>query len=251
MGVILKFMAEMLRIFIIIFLLGSICACERADFEKAHRAYLDADYENALMQLKTLANADDEKAQNNLGYMYLNGIGIEKNFTKALKWYREAAQQGVAEAQHSLGFMYAEGLGTAAVPDIALKWYRLSAEQGLSQAQFNLAYMIERGIGIRRDNGKVFHWYEKSAEQGNLIAQHKVASMYLDGIGVEQNRLMSYAWFGVASAGGYERAIDLREAIAIQFNSRQLENARNMARELWLMHSLGEIDRTAQKDMLE
>ena len=75
--------------------------------------------------------------------------------------------------------------------------------------------------------------------------------MYLNGIGVNQNRLKAYAWFGVASAGGHRQAIKLREAIATQFSSNQLENARNMARELWLMHRLGEIDGDEQKETLE
>ncbi len=146
----------------------------------------------------------------------------------------------MAEAQHSLGFIYAEGLGTAPVSAIALKWYRLAAEQGLTQAQFNLAYMYEHSIGIRRDNKEVLKWYGKAAQQGNLLAQYKIASMYLNGEGVEVNHLKAYAWFGVAAAGGYEQALSPRDAIGIQFNDEELTQARAMARELWLKHSMKE-----------
>ncbi|MFT5134450.1 MAG: TPR repeat protein [Gammaproteobacteria bacterium] len=228
----------------------SLTACEKADFETAHRAYQAGDYEDALKQLTILSNADDAKAQNNLGFMYLNGIGVEKNYAKALKWYRKAALHGVPEAQHSMGFIYAEGLGTAPVLSSALKWYRLAAEQGLSQAQFNLAYMYENGIGIRRDEKEVFNWYEKAAEQGILLAQYKIGSMYLNGVGVEKNQLKAYAWFGVAVAGGYEQALSPRDAIRIQLDDDQLSKARNMARELWLMHSMIEKNTTPKEGHL-
>jgi uncharacterized protein len=238
----------MLRLFFYIVLALCISACERADFETAHRAYQNGDYDTALQQLKILADGGDKKAQNNLGFMYLNGIGVDKNYSKAHKWYRKAALQGVAEAQHSLGFIYAEGLGTDPVYAIALKWYRLAAGQGLSQAQFNLAYMYEHNIGIRRDNEEVLKWYQKSAEQGNLLAQYKLGLMYLYGDGVEKDQLTAYAWFGVASAGGYEPALSPRDAIALQFNDDELDQARNIAREFWLRFGDKKDVKTADND---
>ena len=223
--------------------------CEKADFETAHRAFKAGDYANALEQLKILAEADDAKAQNNLGYMYLNGIGVEKDFKKAFHWYRKSATQGVAEAQHSLGFIYAEGLGTAAVPTLALKWYRLAAEQGLSQAQFNLAYMHENSIGIRRDDEEVLKWYTAAAQQGNLVAQNKLGNMYLSGNGTGIDLLQAYAWFGVAVAGGYEQALSAREAIAVQLDDSELDQAREMARNIWVANGLR--DKTSTDGMRE
>lgn len=232
--------------YLLLILLAS--ACERADFETAHRAYQAGDYDTALRQLKILADGGDMKAQNNLGYMYLNGIGLEKNYSKELKWYRKAAEQGVAEAQHSLGYIYSEVLGTDPVYAIALKWYRLAAEQGLQQAQFNLAYMYENNIGIRRDDKKVLDWYQKAAEQGNIIAQHKLGLMYLSGDGVDIDTLKAYAWFGVASANGHEEALAPRDAISLQLSEDELEQARNSARKLWLKIGANSKGVTMQED---
>ena len=240
-------MVEMLKIIVALLTL-TLSACEKADFDTAHRAFQAGEYEDALKQLKILADADDEKAQNNLGYMYLNGIGVEKDYARALKWYRKSALQGVPEAQHSLGFIYAEGLGTAPVSAIALKWYRLAAEQGLTQAQFNLAYMYEHSMGIRRDNKEVLKWYGKAAQQENLLAQYKIASMYLNGDGVEVDHLKAYAWFGVAAAGGYEQALGPRDAIGIQFDVEELIQARAMARELWLKYNSKEENTSVNGD---
>ena len=76
-----------MRKHLIIVLFFVLTACEKANFDTAHQAYENGDYDKALKILLPLAEADDAKAQNNLGYMYLNGIGVEKDYAKAHKWY--------------------------------------------------------------------------------------------------------------------------------------------------------------------
>ena len=49
------------------------------------------------------------RAQNNLGLMYENGLGVPKDYDEAVKWYRLAAAQGDALAQNNLGWMYDNG----------------------------------------------------------------------------------------------------------------------------------------------
>ena len=46
--------------------------------------------------LKSLAEKGDARAQNNLGAMYARGEGVEK---EAVKWYRNAGEQGHADGQ--------------------------------------------------------------------------------------------------------------------------------------------------------
>ena len=41
-------------------------------------------------------------AQEELGWMYLMGVGVEKDKVKAVEWYRKAAEQGYARAQSRL-----------------------------------------------------------------------------------------------------------------------------------------------------
>ncbi|MFQ5672316.1 MAG: tetratricopeptide repeat protein, partial [Nitrospinales bacterium] len=56
-------------------------------------------------------NPNDAEAQNALGLMYELGLGVQKDYQQAVKWYRLAAEQGVAWAQFNLGLMYHEGQG--------------------------------------------------------------------------------------------------------------------------------------------
>ena len=50
-------------------------------------------------------------SQQNLGALYQNGLGVEKDFQKAVLWHRKAVAQGNAVAQLNLGTMYMKGQG--------------------------------------------------------------------------------------------------------------------------------------------
>ena len=50
------------------------------------------------------------------GNYYTNGWGVTKDYAKALRWYRKAADQGDAGAQYALSLAYANGRGTS--PDL-------------------------------------------------------------------------------------------------------------------------------------
>ena len=60
--------------------------------------------------------------------MYEEGDGVEKDFEKAVKLYRLAADQGHTMAQGNLGWMYTNGNGVEEDLDEAAKWYRRSEQ---------------------------------------------------------------------------------------------------------------------------
>ena len=56
-------------------------------------------------ETKAKAEAGDAFAQNSLGLMYRNGIGVKKDYAKALEWHRKSAAQNNHYGQNSLGWM--------------------------------------------------------------------------------------------------------------------------------------------------
>lgn len=76
----------------------------------------------------------------NLTGAYGLGILAERtgNMEDAIEYYSEAAELGLAEAQNALGCMYAQGLGVKADDTKALQWFELAAQQGLADAEANL-----------------------------------------------------------------------------------------------------------------
>ena len=56
----------------------------------------------------------------------------------AVFWYRKSAERGYAGAQNSLGVMYMQGLGVKADCGEAVRWYAKAAAQGYEPAKRNL-----------------------------------------------------------------------------------------------------------------
>ena len=69
-------------------------------------------------------------AQNNMGVLYANGQGVDKDLVEAVRWYRKAAEQGHAQAQTNLGFTYANGRGVDKDVKRAADWCARAAAQG-------------------------------------------------------------------------------------------------------------------------
>ena len=94
------------------------------------------------------ANAGDARAQFLLAERYRIGDKLtERDYAQALGWYRAAAEQGNPDAQNNLGSMFLNGLGVPKDAVLAVKWYRLAAAQGLPVAQFNLGMRRLHGQG--------------------------------------------------------------------------------------------------------
>ena len=89
-------------------------------------------------EIKKLAKQGCAKAQLNLGDMYSNGEGVEKNCKEAAKWYKKAADQGEVNAQFALAVMYYKGLGVQINHSEAVKWWKKAADQGHSGARYFL-----------------------------------------------------------------------------------------------------------------
>ena len=88
------------------------------DWEKGLAASQTGDYATAFKEWKPLAEQGYPKVQHNLGYLYMNGLGVTQDYKKAIKWFKLSAEQGFVESQQNLGVMYMRGLG---VPKIIKK----------------------------------------------------------------------------------------------------------------------------------
>jgi uncharacterized protein len=66
----------------------------------------------------------------NIGLMYQNALGVERNYAEAMKWYRKAADRGFAGAMVSIASMYENGLGVERDLAEIRKWYTQAADAG-------------------------------------------------------------------------------------------------------------------------
>ncbi|MCI0393056.1 MAG: sel1 repeat family protein [Acidobacteria bacterium] len=77
---------------------------------------------------------------------------------KSLANYLDDAKGGDADAQNEVGVIYAEGLGVKRNDREGVKWFRMSADQGNVYGACNLALHYGRGDGMRKDLTMMMKW---------------------------------------------------------------------------------------------
>ena len=131
------------------------------------------DYAKAMKYARIAADRGNTDAMVDVGNMYRLGYGVEKNQAEAVKWFRKAAEQGNAGAQYNLGYSYVSGSGIEKNQTEALKWYRKAADQGIAKAQTILGlYYHQKG-----ETAQAKEWYEKAAAQGDEDAKKQLSEL--------------------------------------------------------------------------
>ena len=128
-----------------------------------------------LVEIRAGADKGDAKARYELGRAFFSGtLGVAKDETEAVKWFRKAAEQNVADAQFSLGVCYAIGQGVMKDDAEAVKWFRKAAEQNYADAQYNLGVCYDSGEGVAKDEIEAYKWWLLAAGQGNDDAKYNM-----------------------------------------------------------------------------
>jgi TPR repeat protein len=66
-------------------------------------------YATAVRAWSEIAILGSPTAQNNLGLLYEQGLGVTQNFVSAMEWYERAEEAGSLEAAHNIGMLYVNG----------------------------------------------------------------------------------------------------------------------------------------------
>src|SRR5262249_37951614 len=100
--------------------------------------YNKGQFEEACRWYAIAANEGHAFGQSLLGYMYLNGRGVEKSDEEAVKWFQKSASQGNKWGQANLGYMYKQGRGVPKSKEEASRLLTLAASTGLYYAKEQL-----------------------------------------------------------------------------------------------------------------
>ncbi|HUN89997.1 MAG TPA: tetratricopeptide repeat protein [Terriglobales bacterium] len=189
----------------------------------------DKNYAAALNWFHQASEQGSALADYNLGSLYLNGQGVKQDYHEAFRYFQKSAQAGDPGAESNLGYLYDRGLGTQ--PDIrmAIQWYTRAADDGWPMAQHNLGDLYMRGEGVPQNYSTAAAWFEKSAQAGYTGAEIKLAYLLSEGRGVPKDLEAAYSWLLAAAKAGDTRGADLQRSIASQLNADQLRMATERA----------------------
>lgn len=182
-----------------------------------------------------------------IAYMYQNGLGIEQDYVRALKFYRAATKSddfsGVSPyACHQLAVMYEQGMGVKKDEREASKWHQMAYDKGYKESpaltgqqpvsatnaadyfgysmeelaqkanagDVNAQFCLGENYffeGPERNIEAALEWLVKAAEQGHAEAQFRLGTIYSFGEGVEQNAPLALQWYRKSAEQGFEGAL--------------------------------------------
>ncbi|MBZ5789243.1 sel1 repeat family protein [Burkholderia contaminans] len=179
-----------------------------ADLQDAFAAYQKKDYQAAIPELTTAANAGNAEAAALLGEYYRDG---HEDKEQAVKWSFIAAQHGDVKMQYDMGiriddiawqlFRYEENPAKRYFR-VAADCFQLAADRGYAPAQSVLGMMYDMGMKLPEDLKKAIALYRAAARQGDPLGLESMGTLYQQGRGVEQNLLTAYTFYLAAVKAG-------------------------------------------------
>ncbi|MBP5455902.1 MAG: leucine-rich repeat protein [Paludibacteraceae bacterium] len=198
-----------------------------------------SDAEEAAKWIKRSAEKGYVHAQLMLGYLYMQGEGIEENKNKAWELFHEITNVKEVQAQACfyLGLLYGDGSFAGHDNSKAVKWLEKSLSYGYKLANNYLEYykqlanntssddsfdedepnwdeigdaneIYKKGWSIFNSNNhkKAFQYFAKAAEMGLSEAQYQMGYCYDSGSGVEQDFQKALEWYTKSADAGYFQA---------------------------------------------
>lgn len=104
-----------------------------------------------------------------------------KEFEKWTKGYIEIADETeypLADCQ--VGYAYLEGIGVPKEFEKGLFYTRRAADHGDRDAQYNLGCLYEEGTAVEKDLGKAIYWFDQAAKQDHNLAIFKMQKLNSD-----------------------------------------------------------------------
>ena len=96
---------------------------ETPDLSDKDREYTDEEYDNYQNAFWHIALAQYE-----LGYLYYNGIGVEKDYEEAAKWFERSVWNNGVHAKYELAKCYYFGHGVEQNSEKALEFLKSAAK---------------------------------------------------------------------------------------------------------------------------
>ncbi|MDX1379636.1 MAG: tetratricopeptide repeat protein [Xanthomonadales bacterium] len=107
-----------------------------AEIDPADVKFRENIYIRPYAEVRHNAELGDPQAQFSMGYVYYkagqdpNVQGVSRDFRRAARWFRRAADQGHSGAQYNMGVLHLHGHGVAQDPVMAYAWLRQAERQG-------------------------------------------------------------------------------------------------------------------------
>ena len=147
-----------------------------------------------LKEIAEKAKSGSVVSQGILGHNYLCGHGTAPNYEEALNWLTLAADKGVAQALFNLGYMYENGLGVQKDEIKAIEYYEKSVNR--NHIDGYLALGVIYSTGVNADEQKSEYYFNEALKVGDGDAS-RIAYKFLKGYGLPKSHKYAYLWYNI------------------------------------------------------
>ena len=162
----------------------------------------EPDYESALKYYEMAAEHNHAWATNNLGVLYLSGLGVPRNEDKAREYIHKAANQHSQWAYLNLADAAFNRGGEGAAKE-GIGWLEEGARNQCTMCLIDEAAIYHSGAyKIAPDNSKVLTLLNKAAALGDTEATLIIAELHLIGDGVPQSTQAAFEMLKTLSDNG-------------------------------------------------
>ena len=133
----------------------SISANALANNDIGYKYYQKGNYEKALKIWTVEADEGNKEAFYNIGLLYFFGNGVEKNLPLAFEYCQKAAFMGSPRAQNNLAFMYIKGLGVKKSYIDSYVWATVAIKYGYNSQLIRDDARIQLTPAMLRDARKL------------------------------------------------------------------------------------------------
>lgn len=135
-------------------------------YNEGFRLLKKGEYASAFPILLNAAEHGHPGAQDYVGRMYTEGVGVAIDLKEGFRWTKESAENGCAAAQTNLARCYQFGTGVDKSIDLALKWMKEAADNGDPMGIHNLASFYREGYLLPQDDNKAIEYYQLAISKG-------------------------------------------------------------------------------------
>lgn len=204
------------------------------ELNKAVLAYQAGDYKSAFKLGDELAKRGDGNAAALVGFLYENGMGVEKSYAMAAKYYFQGYLQNSSDAMIGMGRIWVldqsvvsneevenaykaaikAGRNDAFTPygdflmaqsrfQLAAAQYDIGAQKGDINAAYSLAILLDDGDeNVPDDLVKARTLLQQAAEGGIAAAMADYGLLIYQGRGGERNLINAAEWFKKSAEAG-------------------------------------------------
>ncbi len=169
-------------------------------------------FSSALEWYRTADAYGMSQAACGIGYLYLNGCGVEQDYEVARLYFQRAAQLGDPEGYVGLGRV---GLETDGEGSEIFELIKTAKDSGVPDGAYYLGYLYEKGIGTSPRGKKAYRLYKKTATLDSddptdnyaiCASMTRLGILCMEGIGTKRDYSEALEWFEQAADRDYAMA---------------------------------------------